>query len=297
MNLEIPFSDQHLLHLNQLGLIPGPDETAEEFSLRANYCLTLKEHLSEEFKAHLGSVDDNSMDKLSEGFNITASIYDLSPTWIPIFFNNYQLPPWHGGCAWIFQMTETSPTAALLQLRRSLYGSSKYLGIYHRDELVAHELVHVGRMKFEEPKFEEVLAYRTSSSAFRRWFGPMVQSSLESMLFVIILVLIVFIDLFLIYFYNYEAYLSAMWLKTIPISMVCLALIRLWVRQHRFNRCLDNIESSLQNPHKALHVLYRLSDREIISFSKMKIEEIRAYAAEQAKNSLRWKLILKAYFF
>lgn len=290
------FSDQQLLHLNQLGLIPGPNEPADEFTVRANYCLTLKDHLSEEFKEHLGSVSDDSINKLSKGFSIIASTYDLSPTWIPIFFNNYQLPPWHGGCAWIFQMTETSPTAALLQLRRSLHESSKYLGIYHRDELVSHELAHVGRMKFEEPQFEEILAYRTSFSAFRRWFGPILQSSFESMLFVISLALIVFIDLFLLFFYNYEAYLSAMWLKVIPVSMICLALIRLGGRQRRFNRCLANVESCLQNPHQALSVLYRLSDREITSFSKMKIEEIRAYASKEAESSLRWQLILKAYF-
>lgn len=290
-----PFSDQQLLHLNQLGLIPGPNESADEFAVRANYCLTLKDHLSEEFKV-LGPVNDDSIDKLSKGFNITASTYDLSPTWIPIFFNNYQLPPWHGGCAWIFQMTETSPTSALLQLRRCLYDSSKYLGIYHRDELVAHELAHVGRMKFEEPQFEEILAYRTSFSAFRRWFGPIVQSSFESMLFVIILVLIVFIDLFLLFFYNYEAYLSAMWLKAIPVGMICLALIRLGMRQHRLNKCLANVESCLQNSHQALSILYRLSDHEISIFSRMRMEEIRAYASKEAKNSIRWELILKAYF-
>jgi hypothetical protein len=290
------FSDQQLLHFNQLGLIPGPGESADEFGLRVNYCLNLKENLSEEFKNYLGSLNEDSVDPLINSFDTVASTYDISPTWIPVFFSNYKLPPWLGGCAWIFQMTETSPTAAVLQLRQNLKRSPKYLGIYHRDELVTHELAHVGRLKFEEPKFEEVLAYHTSPSAFRRWFGPIVQSSFESMLFVIVLLLITCIDIFLLVFHNYEAYLSASWLKAIPISMICLALIRLWGRQHRFNKCLAQLEMCLQSPQDALKVLYRLTDREVLNFAGMNTQEIISYAAKEAANSLRWQLIYNAYF-
>jgi hypothetical protein len=289
------FSERQLQQFNQKGLIPGPSETDEEFAARVNYCLNLKEHLSEEFKTCLGPVNDDSS-ALSNGFDIIATTYDLSPAWIPVFFSNYQLPPWHGGCAWIFQMTETSPTAALLQVRQSLERSSKYLGIYSRDELVAHELAHVGRMKFEEPKFEEILAYSTSFSGFRRWFGPIVQSSYESMLFVLILGLIVFIDVFLLVLYNYEAYLSALWLKAIPLSMVCLALFRLWLRHYRFNKCTAQLSLCLADRNKALKVMYRLTDREIVDFSKMNTQKIIELASEKAKESLRWQLIYKIYF-
>ncbi len=289
------FSDQKLIDLNHLGLIPGPHESADEFVARADYCLNLQEHLSEEFKASLGSVKGDSIEKLKQGFDVAASAYGIRPAWIPIFFSNYKLPPWHGGCAWIFQMTDHSPTAALLQLRQSLYQSPKYLGLYHRDELVAHELAHVGRMKFEESQFEEILAYRTSASRFGRWFGPIVQSSYESMFFVLALAIIVFIDVFLLAFYNYEAYLSASWLKAIPISMICFALVRLGIRQFRFKRSYEKLQTCLKDPHQALSVLYRLTDREISDFSTMETEEIMTYASEKAGSCLRWQLIFTTY--
>ena len=94
-----------------------------------------------------------------------------------MIFSNERLAPWHGGCAWIFQFAEGLPTAALIQLRQVFSRQPTFLGIYHRDELLTHELVHVGRMKFEEPRFEELFAYETSTSAFRRWFGPLIQAS------------------------------------------------------------------------------------------------------------------------
>lgn len=288
-------SDQELLDFNKLGLIPGPNEQDEEFISRANYCLTLKEHLSKEMESMLGPEED-SLNTLQSGFNIVAEMYGISPSWIPIYFSNYRLSPWHGGCAWIFQMTDSTPTAALLQLRQSLKRSPKYLGIYDRDELVAHELAHVGRMTFEEPKYEEFFAYRTSPSAFRRCFGPIVQSSFESMLFVLVLSMIVFVDVFLLIAYGYGAYLSASWLKLISISMILFALVRLWIRRYRFNQCYSSLKEVLSDSTDVLKVMYRMTDEEISQFSKMDQKELRACILEKSKKSLRWKVIQKAYF-
>lgn len=289
-------TDEQLLQYNQLGIIPGPSESVEDFVKRADYCLTLKDHLSEELKANLGNMCDTSSTSLPEGFNNISSLYDFSPHWIPIFFSNYQLTPWHGGCAWIFQVSEQSPTAALLQLRQSLRFSPKYMGIYHRDELIRHEIAHVGRMKFDEPQFEEVLAYRTSSSPFRRWFGPVIQSSMESMLFVMVLGLIVFIDVFLLSFDYHQSYFTAMWLKLVPAAMIVWALVRLWTRQKRFDACLLSLTDCLHNPDKARHVIYRLQDHEIVAFAKMDASNITDYAIKNAANSLRWRVIYKHYF-
>ena len=91
---------------------------------------------------------------LDEASFKTKELYGIQPTWTPLFFNNYQLAPWHGGCAWIFQLTENAPTAALLQLRAPFRHQPTYLNLYRRDELIAHELSHVGRMMYQEPQFE-----------------------------------------------------------------------------------------------------------------------------------------------
>lgn len=286
---------QQLLELNKLGIIPGPEETMANFAKRADYCLSLKEHLSEKLQDALGNADDQAGQALSKGFAKTSGLFGFSPQWIPVFFSNYQLAPWHGGCAWIFQISEDSPTSALLQLRKTFRTSPRHLWIYHRDELVAHELSHAGRMAFEEPQFEEIIACRTSSSALRRWLGPIVQSSTESMIFVLALGLVCFLDIFLISFYGSHAYIAAMWLKLLPLSMMLYALGRLWQRQRHFDSCLAKL-MSLLGEQKAWNVVYRLTDSEIRTLGKMNIEAIKEYSIAQSTISLRWQVIRDAYF-
>lgn len=287
-------NEEKLLTLNKMGLIPGPGETKDAFSERADYNLHLKDHLPEEIKNYL-SEESKDPEALSKASNKLAELYDCSPSRIPLFFSNYKLPFWHGGCAWIFQMTEESPTSALIQLRKSFCNSPKYLGIYDRQELLTHELSHAGRMMFHEPKYEEVLAYRTSKSPFRRWFGPLVQSSSESALFILLLFILVVFDVFLIALARPEAYLTAFWLKAIPAVLIVGALARLWKRQKTYHLCLENLKECIgkNNPEA---VAYRLRDCEIELFSKLSKDEIRNYAAEYAKTELRWKVIYKTYF-
>lgn len=292
-------SETKLLTLNQIGLIPGPREEKEAFINRVNYSLNLKEHLPEEIKAQ---IPEQSFSHQGEASNVlhqaTENLkkqYDCSPNWVPLFFSNYKLPFWHGGCAWIFQMTEQSPTSALIQLRQTFSHSPKYLGIYDRNELLTHELSHVGRMMFQEPQFEEVLAYRTSNSAFRRWFGPIIQSSVESALFMLFLFVLIVFDVFLIALNRPDAYSFALWLKIIPIAIIMAAFIRLWNRQKTYRLCLQNLGKCVGQD-KAEAVAYRLQDHEIKLFSKLSAEEINKYAHVKVKEELRWEVIYKAYF-
>ena len=289
------FSDDKLLELNHQGLIPGPGETSETFAKRADYCLTLKQHLSEELKAEMVAEESDDPAVVEASNSRLSAFYDIAPSWIPVFFSNYRLPFWHGGCAWIFQTAEDSPTAALIQLRQAFRHSESYLGIYKREELLTHELVHVARMSFQEPHYEEMLAYQTAHSAFRRWFGPIVQSSMESVIFILILGLIVVFDVFLIALGRIDGYIIALWLKLIPLALVVYALMRLWRRQRSLKKCINGLSQCLSNPAEARAVACRLTDSEIEAFAKMSPSEIKAYASLQAEKELRWRVIMKAY--
>lgn len=276
--------DEEIVKLNHLGLIPGPGEEEEAFKTRVNYCL----HLTDQLPKELGEpnktiISPSLMEK-----------YDFFAEWVPLYFSNDKLAPWHGGCAWIFQMNEESPTAALIQLRDSFRTSKKYLGLYDRDELLRHELVHVARMKYEEPKFEEVLAYDTSSSPLRRWFGGLIQSSRESMFFVLLLGMIVVFDLFLVATNRPEAYLIAFWLKLIPLGLLLLALVRVWKKRRIYSSCVSNL--SKINKEKAEAIAFRLTDEEIKLFSAWTPEKIKEYAETKAKEELRWRFIKVIYF-
>ncbi len=292
-------SEEELLKLNQIGLIPGPNEQMDEFIKRTEYSLHLKENLPEELKIHL--IDSNfshegkEFEVIHESANNLKKIYDCYPTWTPLFFSNYKLPFWQGGCAWIFQMNENSPTSSLIQLRQTFRDTPNYLGIYNRTELLTHELAHVGRTMFQEPKFEEILAYNTSKSQFRRWFGPLVQSSAESAMFMLLIFMLVVFDVFLIALNRPDAYQVALWLKLFPVFIIAAGLLRLWKRQQTYKLCVRNLTDcvGLDN---AEAVAYRLQDHEIALFSTLSAEAIRNYACEQIKEELRWKVIFSAYF-
>ena len=289
--------DQTLLFYNQQGLIPGPKEEESEFLKRASYALALKQSISEKLLKDFPfpEIEPAESPIWEEAWQTTKPLYDIAPSWVPLFFSNYQLNFWQGGCAWIFQADEMSPLSAFFQLRQKLRLSPHYLKIYSRNELMVHELSHIGRMKFEEPKFEEIHAYRSSPSSFRQVFGPIVQAPWESALFVLVLFLIIFLDLTVLAI-EPSLYLPAMWVKVLPFTLGLLALIRLSIGQRTFKKCLHRLEKTLQSSFKASAVIYRLTDEEIEKFSEMDEEGIRHYGNEQRNKTLRWRLVHMAYF-
>ncbi len=133
---------------NSEGFIPGPDEAEEEFRKRVAYCQNLEHHLIQQTGADFpfDLNDEASKMILEEALPQVEELYGIAPRWVPLFFSNHQLAPWHGGCAWIFQLDENSPASAFLQLRAKFRNSPTYLGLYNRNELIVHELAHVGRM-------------------------------------------------------------------------------------------------------------------------------------------------------
>ena len=299
--------DIYLLELNQKGIIPGPQESETAFLERAKYCLSLQTSLRDELSKEVPFALElpASHEMLRSALAKTSDSFDMEPSWIPLFFSNYRLAPWHGGCAWIFQITDNAPLGALLQLQKTFRHNSSYLGIYHRDELIAHELAHVGRMAFNEPRFEEFLAYSTADSKFRRRFGPIVQSAKESMFFILVLLGTLAVDLSFLLTDYYNFFFTSLWIKIIPLSLILFAILRLWKRQIQYNKCILNLTPLLKNEFKpnvppmhrsAQAVIYRLTDHEIVEFSNMTANEILNYVEEHRNSSLRWRLLVKGYF-
>lgn len=291
------FDDRQWKRWNRQGLIPGPEETEEVFKARVSFCLNLEQRLVEKVGTDLpfNAGDQASQDILIEGTSITSDLYGIAPEWTPVFFNNYQLAPWHGGCAWIFQLDEETPTAAFLQLRAHFREQKSYLALYNRSELIAHELAHVGRMMYHEPQFEEILAYRSSSSSWRRWLGPIVQSSKESLLFIFILGAILMADLALLVL-NQPIDAGVLWaLKLAPLVMIVLALMRLVYKQWVFANCERKLIKLYANASDAAHLLYRLNDSEIRYFSRSSIDSIKTFMQEQAALSFRWQFLFRLY--
>lgn len=282
---------------NREGLIPGPNETEEEFNKRALYCLQLKEELVRHCGTDLPFHEQDLANQghLEEAFIETSRLYGIAPHWVPLIFNNSQLAPWHGGCTWVFQIDDKSPTAAFLQLRDTFRRKSTYLGFYHRQELIAHELAHVGRMMYQEPQFEEILAYRASTSSWRAWLGPIIQSAKESLLFIVLLGIVILANLALLSWDNPQSERILLTLELMPTALVLYALVRLARRHRQFNRCLATLTLLYENRETAQHLMYRLTDLEIRTFSEQTPVQIHLYIEEQSIKSFRWRFLKDSY--
>lgn len=275
-----------LLEWNKQGLFPGPHETTEELSLRVNYCL----QLFEKFPQELDQAMLNKVVNTEECWKITKALYDFSLSWVPLIYSNRKLALWHGGCAWIFQQREDTPLGAFFQLRRVFQRKETFLGIYHKNVILAHEAVHAARMAFEEPKFEEFFAYKTSLNRFQKYFGPLAASSKETALFVFILFLLFLFDCMYLWFGRFSSILLGMHL--IPLGMAVAALGRLWVRHRQLDRCIKQLSTLTEYP---VAVACRLTDAEIIEFGGLDSQRLSQRIQELAVDSLRWQVILTAY--
>lgn len=288
-------SKEDIFRYNAIGFIPGQGEKEPEFIQRIQYCLDLKEHfftLFPELKEVQESFQEIEKKELEEAFTLTREFYDIAPDWVALIYSNYALRLWHGGSAWIFQQTENSPTAAFIQLRKVFKTKDRFLGLYSRKELLSHELSHVGRMVFHEKKFEELLAYLSSSSSFQRWFGPILESSHEALMFMSFVLLFFLADLYLIVTSS-PFFWSIWWLKLIPLAWIGYGLLRLKRKHSIFKKARAHLQDVTSNPNA---VLYRLTDKEIEAFSKMKSEEIVAYFTRFKEGNLRLRFIATVYF-
>lgn len=288
-------TNDQLEFFNRQGLIPGPDEPEEEFQRRVEYCFELKKNLPNLFENV--SLEDIAVGDgcIQQAFPLTKKLFDLVPVWIPLFFSDYKLSPWHGGCAWIFQLSDETSYSAFFQLRQSFRKSTRYLGIYDRNELIAHELTHAARMLFQEPRFEEIIAYQSASSAFRRWFGPIIQTTSESMIFALSLALVLLLEVYAFFTKDFAGMEYSLMAALIPLSLFCLGLGRLWNRQRQYGRCLQKLSKLLKNENQGIAMTVRMTDREICAFSNWELAEIQKYIEENRTQSLRWKMISQAY--
>ncbi len=281
--------NENFLEWNYQGIIPGPEESEEAFVKRALYCQQLRNNFPDMIPGEM-----ESLKKEDQAFALSQKFFDIKPTWIPLFFSNYQLRFWQGGCAWIFQQSDNSPTSAFFQLRRNFRDSKKYLGLYDRDEIIAHELAHVGRMVFQEPKYEELLAYQTAKSSFRRWFGPIIQSSVESMIFVLLLFFTCAFDLWALFTGDPAVFHLASWFKIFPMAAFLFGLYGLYRKHRTFSQAKQNLNEIIFEETKVNAMLYRMTDKEIDAFSEMDSEAIKTFIHNQ--QELRWRLISQVYF-
>ncbi len=225
--------DIALLEYFHRGLIPGPEESEEAF---------LKRTLQAKPLAHL------EWNEVSSPFKID---------WVPISYSNHQIAWWEGAATWI--STDQLPS---IQLRK-IFQKGSFLG-YSRSEVLSHEAIHAARVRFEEPHFEEILAYSTAPQAWKRFFGPLFSRTWEPLVLMLSVVLGIFWPL-------------------IPVLLIGLSLGWLCYRQWIFKKCCRKF---------SLTFVLCLTDKEMKKFAWMSEKEIQAYLEKGLTPLFRLRQIL-----
>ncbi len=139
-----------LLAYFKRGLIPGPSETEEAFLNRV--------------KASPARSEWSSVPPLE-------SVWGFTIDWVPLVYSKKKLLPWEGAIFWADHI-QLHPKLKT----QKLYGNSQ-------TEILHHESIHAARTAFNEPAFEEFLAYSTSQTKWKRLLGPLFTRMWEFPLF------------------------------------------------------------------------------------------------------------------
>jgi hypothetical protein len=287
-------SDYELISFHQEGFIPGPREKEEDFLKRIQSTRELYNNPKDFFndineKIPVSLKDRISKSRASWSRTLVKNLFDVNPEHVSFFYGNKKIFFFQGAITWIIK--KQSASIPFIQIRKNLM-KGKYLGIYCLDEILAHEFVHSARIAFNEPKNEELLAYLTSSSSFRKVLGPVFRKTFEVWVFFSFLFLSYFSFMFLPE--NYKIF--SLMLFLFSFFFVSVGLFRLAKVRYTFMKAFRKLKIMLKEERKALFVLFRLTDKEIKFCSKNSEDKIKEYIDIEKKNSLRWRIIWLCYF-
>ena len=233
-------TDEELLLLSSQGFIPGPAESESDFSQRVAETKLSMLKLGEEIlpASHWDWV----------GLRL-QKLFDFSPHCLPAFYSNRSLMPWQGAAAWV----ERGRILAI-QLRVALKKGS-FLGLYQREEILAHEAVHAARSAFPLDCWDEFFAYMTSNQAWRRALGPIVQRPWEVWPFLVFCVLSV---------------LSPVGFLALG-SWLGLGFFRLITRHRILHKSACHLQRQGCSEIQVRSILFRLTDQEIRKVAQGKV--------------------------
>jgi hypothetical protein len=242
-----------LSHLAKRGFLPRAHETQNAFYQRiAPYLPT------------------NLNEKMKEALFTCQRLFDVEPDWVPLIEGRSKLSFWQGAVLWVDEQEQP-----LIQVAKCLF--------YNRDEMIAHELIHAVRLPLASKRFEEIIAYQTSSNWWRRTFGPIIRTPREVYIFLCSL-LCSWIPLF---------WEEAAYLRFATPLVALFALLRLYLTQRVFRRCREKLSLLLGCRRSGLSLTARLTDEEIALFAKWSPQEIRAYILDS--KELRWQMLCFCY--
>lgn len=275
--MEKDLDQKKLQFWNQRGWFPSPQE--DDLSFLKRIAFLQKE-------SSFPSPNSREVPALRK----VQKAYDIFPDWVPILWSNDSLPPWVGGATWTHSIAHFPHTTVKIQMKKNFITRSRYLFFYDRTDLLAHEYVHAARYALSPSRYEEILAYRLSSSLLQRIGGPLLSFPLFSRG----ICLLVFVHLFSSLFYTLhptdkraEFYKLSLFCTLIWIFGFWLYIFFLKTQLYLCHKKF----SHLCGKEKAWPLIYRLSDREISSFSRASTVTIAKKLKQWEKKGLRGRVL------
>jgi hypothetical protein len=287
-----------LQKLNERGFIPGTSETLEAYTQRLQKLSELYIQYEKDLDTEAGFTIEGTTfkkDQLIPQELFTAAekqnleLYGFKIDWVPGFF--YSPGALFGGCAFALP-----PEFFTLFVLRPTFKTKEKWYIYGRDELMAHELCHTARFALGSDKFEEMFAYQTATSKFRKSFGAMVRSPMESYIFMGLIFILMASQ---VYIYNQE-FIDRRYFLPLPV-IILMSLMLLYGFGLAFRQSLQN--SSYKKlliklnviSSKPAHLAFRLDDQEMDSLIKsdsISREALITVLKESSADQFRIDLIL-----
>ncbi|MCK4934729.1 MAG: hypothetical protein KAR79_03995 [Simkaniaceae bacterium] len=239
------------------GFIVGPSEDSNTFSERLVTAKEVKSHASQFLKENMREFTAPILFEDQSPFP-----FSFSMSKIPLFYSKKKLPLWHAASTWILE-NEEGIKFSLIQIKNKNTKLKK--------EILSHEAVHVARVAFEEPIYEEIFAYMTSKNKLRAIFGPLFRSRLDPYIFLVLA------------FFTF--------LSCIPLILFLIFKGgKLWYDRCILRKCLRKLSKSTT---KNLALTLHLTDLEIQEIAKVK--DLGEYLERKKSSSMRWCQIEEAY--
>lgn len=283
------------------GLLLAPGESAQAFASRvrklAANIAEVRQEVSRDGRlefldTRLRREDEIPPAVFESARRQTHELYRFAIDWVPGFFTDYKMGLLHAGCAFY----SYDDFFALFILRKSFQKREKWL-IYSRTELMAHELCHIAHVGFRSLNYEELFAYQTATSGFRKLVGGVLRTPKDTYLILgsVLCLLVAQVTNVLIRPPElWNSFPMPLIFGLVPL-VIGVVVARYLTYRRRWRRAQNRLADCF-GIQDTLAVTFRCSEAEIALLAAMReSEQLRQWLTERQAESLRWQVILARF--
>jgi hypothetical protein len=273
----------------QMGFLPRPKETEEDFCQRAKHLLARHLRFQESLK---DSVQDTPLEKyhLEPALAQLEALWKVRPSWPVVIFSQESMSCFHLGalCAQSYEGEELS----FIQLHSRFKKRSSFWG-YQRDFVLLHEMIHLLREGLDTGVFEEYIAYDTDPSPLRRFLGPFFSSAWMPAVFMIQIWILLF---YAFAFSEVVPFFEHPWSDALNLVLGVILAVS-WVPWARFgywlNQWLRFKRKLKASPWNYVRRLFSLSlhEKDIIMLAKFPLDQWQDYLIKLDKDIYQRRLL------